>query len=192
MNDASETSEKQQSASIRIFRIGAAITVLAVIATAVVITISNSVHKCTHSPTLGTALDLESAAMNFQTEYDNLPDVAARCTTDSPEGIKLLNILLGIEASTARMQNQKGVKFLNVREGKQRKNGLIYSKSGDSVEGLFDSWGNPYTIVLDVKNEGTVHFELGKKTVTLKNRRVAAFSPGPDAEIGTRDDVVTW
>ncbi len=147
---------------------------------------------CRRTTESSTAIALESAVINFQTELGNIPDVGAHITTDSPEGIQLLTILLGMEPQTGKIQNTRGIKFLNAREGKNRKNSLIYSKSGTSIEGLFDRWGNPYTIELDTRNAGHLHFTLGNRTIDLKNRRVAAYSPGPDGKLGTEDDVLTW
>ncbi len=141
---------------------------------------------------LATAIAIESAVINFQTEYGALPDAASHVTTDSSEGINLLSILLGLEPQIQKPQNTRGIKLLYVKEGKDRKNGLIYSESGTSIEGLFDPWGNPYTIELDTQNAGHLHFTIGNKTIELKNRRVAAYSPGPDGKLGTKDDVITW
>jgi hypothetical protein len=83
------------------------------------------------------------------------------------------------------------VKFLAVREGKDKRNGLIYSASGE-VEGLFDAWGNPYVVILDSDNDAELHFMRGSKSIDMKNRRVAVFTAGPDKRLGTADDVKTW
>ncbi len=145
-----------------------------------------------HSKTLTTATAIEKGVINFQTEYGAMPDVASHVTTDSPEGIKLLTILLGLEPQTGKPQNSRCIKVLNVKEGKDRKNGLIYSESGTTIEGLFDPWGKPYIIELDTQNAGHLHFTLGNKTIELKGRRVAVYSAGPDGKLGTSDDVTTW
>jgi hypothetical protein len=81
---------------------------------------------------------------------------------------------------------------LSVREGKNRKNGLIHSQSGDSVEGLFDPWGNPYTVILDTDDDEFLRFKIAGKDVKLNGRRVSVFSPGADRKEGTDDDIRTW
>lgn len=135
---------------------------------------------------------LESAVNNFFTEYGKLPTVGSKVTTDSPEGIQLLHVLLGIELMAENPQNARKVKFLAVKEGKKKRGGLIYAADGRTVEGLYDSWGNPYTVEIDTDYNETLEFKRGSRTETLKGRRVAVHSPGPDCIHGTRDDVTTW
>jgi hypothetical protein len=142
--------------------------------------------------TLATATALESAVNSFCTEYGELPDIANRVTTHSPQGVEFLNILFGFEENSADPQNSRQIRFLSVREGKNRKNGLIYSQSGDSVEGLFDPWGNPYTVILDTDHDEHLRFKIASKDVELKGRRVSVFSPGADQKEGTDDDIRTW
>lgn len=142
-------------------------------------------------PTLAVATALESSINYFFTEYEKIPGTAAEIRTNTPEGIQLLTVLLGLEKSD-KPQNIRSIKFLSVREGKERKRGIIYSESGDSIEGLYDSWGNPFTIQLDTDNDEVLRFDLGGKPVELKGRRVAAYSPGADRKPGTSDDVTTW
>jgi hypothetical protein len=142
--------------------------------------------------TLAIAEALELAATNFFIEYDKLPDVGARVTTNTPHGVELLNILLGIKERSANPQNDRQIKFLSLREGRNRKNGLLYSTSGNSVEGLFDSWGNPYTVILGSDDDEVLRFKVATEEIELKGRRVAVFSPGPDQEEGTGDDIRTW
>ena len=142
--------------------------------------------------TLATAIAVESASNSFFTEYGKLPGVENRVTTNSPGGVEFLNILLGFKENSANPQNSRQIRFLSVREGKNRKNGLIYSQSGDSVEGLFDPWGNPYTVFLDTDHDELLRFKIAAKDVNLSGRRAAVFSPGADQKEGTTDDIRTW
>ncbi len=144
------------------------------------------------STSLATATALESAINSIFTEYGKIPDVGNHVTTNSPAGLKLLNILLGLDDKSDSALNDRGIKFLSVKEGKKNKNGLIYAPDGKSIEGLYDPWGNPYTVELDVENRGNLDFTRGSRPVHLKGRRVTAYSPGPDHKLGTSDDVVTW
>ena len=143
---------------------------------------------CGPSFPLRTATALESAVHNFHTEYGRLPATEDRVKTDTPTGISFLTVLLGLETT----DNTRGIKFLSVKEGKNRRNGLIYSESGDTVEGFFDPWGNPYTVILDTDYDELLRFKLGSRDIELKGRRVAAFSSGHDHKEGTKDDVLTW
>jgi hypothetical protein len=153
---------------------------------------SGSGHHTKGRTSLATATALESAINGIYTEYGKLPDVGSRVTTNSPAGLKLLNILLVLDDKSDNPLNSRAIKFLNVREGKNHKNGLIFTADGKSIEGLYDPWGSPYTVILDTEYKEQLHFTLGSKTVELKGRRSTAFSPGPDKQLGTSDDVTTW
>jgi type II secretory pathway pseudopilin PulG len=141
---------------------------------------------------LVTATAVESAIHNFFTEYGKLPTAAARVTTDTPEGIRLLQVLLGTEAAGDGSQNPRSIKFLAVKSGEDKRNGLVYAADGKSLEGLFDPWGNPYTVEIDADYNELLEFQIGSKTVKLAGRSVAVHSPGPDRKPGTSDDVTTW
>ena len=97
-----------------------------------------------------------------------------------------------MEPAGENPQNTRHVKFLSVKEGKKKRGGLIYAADGRSVEGLYDSWGFPYTVEIDTDYNETLEFKRGSKIETLKARIVAVHSPGPDGKQGTRDDVTTW
>lgn len=145
-----------------------------------------------HGTALFTAIAIESAVNNVYTEYGQMPDVGDRVTTDSAKGVKLLTILLGREDKSAKPQNPHDIKFLSVKEGKNRKGGLIYDAKANLPEGLFDPYGNPYAVILDSDYDEQLHFDFAGKPVHLKGRRVAVFSPGADQKLGTADDVTTW
>lgn len=146
---------------------------------------------CKRTTELSTCVALESAVNNFHIEYGAIPKVATKVRTNTPEGVKLLTILLGMEKSAAP-ENGRAIKFLSVKEGKDAKNGLIYDPTGASVVGLFDRWGSPYTVMLDQDDDEQFQVGQGKMTKTLKGRRVAVTSPGKDGRPGTPDDIVTW
>lgn len=139
-----------------------------------------------------TATALELAIKSFYEQYGSLPDVGDRVKTDSGEGTKLLEILLGMEGDSGKIQNSKGIKFLDVKETKTKSKGLLYNASGRSIEGLYDSWGSPFTIELDVNLEDRLRFSVGAKQVTINGKKCAIYSPGADKKLGTEDDVKTW
>lgn len=111
-------------------------------------------------------------------------------TTNSADGIKILNILAGNEDQV----NTRQVKYLTTTEAKGKKGGLVYNQSGREVTGMFDPWGNPYTVVLDTNYEERLEVSLGgsRAKVPLNGRRCAVYSPGQDKKLGTGDDVKTW
>ena len=143
------------------------------------------------NPALITAISLESAINNFHTEYGRLPEGPAWLATDTPDGLRMLETLLGMETGSLP-QNTRAIKFLNVREARSGKNGLIYSKDLSRIEGLRDPWGHPFIVRFNRSGTDDLVFLHGRRTVKLTARMVAAFSPGKDGKSGTPDDEMTW
>ncbi|MCU0781580.1 MAG: prepilin-type N-terminal cleavage/methylation domain-containing protein [Akkermansiaceae bacterium] len=146
--------------------------------------------KTTASRTYATALT--SAVEGFYSTYNSLPNVGDNLRTDRGDGVKLLEILLGIEPQGGRIQNTRNVKFLEVKETKTKARGLLYRRGGRNVEGLYDDFGNPFYIELDKDYEERLRFNRGSKRETLNGRRVAVYSAGADKQLGTEDDITTW
>ncbi len=180
---------KSQKTSLAFLGLGVA-SVLAVFAMSMCV--KNNMTTCKKTSDLATTTALESAVNHFYTEYGKLPCAESRVITDTPEGVKFLTILLGRDENATPVVNTRAIKFLSVKEGKSSRNGLIYGASGNTVDGLFDFWGNPYTVELDSQYREHLHFVIGKRSIDLKGRRAAAYSPGPDHKLGTSDDVKTW
>ena len=135
--------------------------------------------------TLRTAIAIESAVNNHLTEYGAMPYPGTSDTTIlTSNDTYLLRVLLGRED----VINKRSVKFLDVREGKENRNGLIYAEDDRSVVGLFDQWGGGYNVRLDLDSDQ----KIDVRGETLNNRRVAVWSDGPDHMPGTQDDVKTW
>ncbi|MFT3992190.1 MAG: prepilin-type N-terminal cleavage/methylation domain-containing protein [Luteolibacter sp.] len=144
------------------------------------------------------ASGVESAVNSFYSDYGSLPDDGANqqdggslYTTDNGPGLDILRALLAMESGD-QPRNPKKVRFLNLKEGKAKKGGIIYTPNGDNIVGLFDPWGNPYVIALDTSYEEKLSFSRGGKSERLNGRRVAVFSAGADKKLGTNDDVLTW
>lgn len=148
-------------------------------------------RKRSGSFSLQTATALESALNNFHTEYGRLPEGPASFATDTPDGLRMLDILLGMETGSLP-QNTRAIKFLSVREARNGKGGLIYSEDQRRFGGLRDPWGHPFIVHINRSEMDDLVFQHGHRTVTLTKRMVAAFSPGKDGKIGTPDDEVTW
>ncbi|MCX6879241.1 MAG: DUF4190 domain-containing protein [Verrucomicrobia bacterium] len=169
--------------------LGSIIVVLAVAGFFAGMAVMNRADKITSE---ASARALEAAVNNFHTEYGSLPDVPYQVTTDAGEGVKLLNVLLGLEPDSDRMQNQRSIKLLSAKETKTKSRGLLYHSSGRTAEGFYDSWGNPFTVQLDIQNEDCLRVSLGDKITILNGRKVAVFSPGADKKFGTADDIKSW
>jgi prepilin-type N-terminal cleavage/methylation domain-containing protein len=149
----------------------------------------NAARKATSK---ASAVAVEQAVNNFFIEYSCLPNVGDKVKTSTGEGVRLLNVLLGIEKESTKLENLRSIKLLSAKETKSKSNGLLYSASGKSAEGLYDAWGNPFTVELDVKYEERLRVTIGSKTVILNGRHVAVYSPGQDKKYGTSDDIKTW
>jgi prepilin-type N-terminal cleavage/methylation domain-containing protein len=159
---------------------------------------SSAIQKAKKTTCLAAATSIEGAVANFYTEYGSMPSSLTSDTTvktNETAGINLLKTLLGMDT----VLNPRSIKFLSAKEGKANKNGLIYDASGNNITGMFDPWGGPYNVILDldydeklvgVKPKGT-----GSAAATLNGRRVAVWSDGADGVSATgkaTDDVKTW
>ncbi len=159
---------------------------------------SSAIQKAKKTTCLAAATSIESAVANFYTEYGSMPSSLTSDTTvktNETAGINLLKTLLGMNADL----NPRGIKFLSVKEGKANKNGLIYNAAGTDVDGMYDPWGGPFNIILDLdyneKLENVKPKGTGSSSVTLNGRRVAVWSDGADGVSATgkaTDDVKTW
>lgn len=133
----------------------------------------------------GAIMQIEMAFQNFFDEYGMLPNEGTSdATFDSHKDTAMFEALLGDDKTLS----PKSIKYLTMREGKDRKNGVVYDASGTSVIGVFDPWGGTYKIRLDLDydNQIEVNGEI------LKGRRVAVWSDGPDQMAGTADDIYSW
>lgn len=175
------------------------ITIIAVLAAAGFAAGNAAVQKAKKVKALASCTALSSAVENFYTEYGRMPydggtaDVTV--STDSGEGITLLEALLGLDEKL----NPRGVKFLSVKEGKGKRDGIVYSANGNSVEGLFDPWGGPYNVIMDLDYDEQVRPEPSAGGArNLNGRRVAVWTDGADNAPGSgnrnkpADDVKTW
>src|SRR5688572_10399473 len=85
---------------------------------------------CGRSSSLTDATALETAVSRFFDEYGYMPDVGSRVKTDSPEGVRFLSMLLGLEEDSGKLKNTRRINFLNVREHHYRRDGIIYNPAG--------------------------------------------------------------
>lgn len=138
------------------------------------------------------ASNVVQAVNNYYSEYGRLPEFAsAELRTDEEQGVRLLRILLAEDGTEE--DNPRGINFLSVQEGRGRRGGLYYGSGENAqVEGLYDPFGEPYTVVLNIEYEDTLTFQMGGKAYNLRGEQVAVYSAGPDLEMGTTDDITSF
>lgn len=180
------------------------IVIIAALATLGTVGGLKALEKAKRSTSMVVARGIESAVNNFFTEYGSMPSdgsetVDTTCTTKATDskGIDLLEVLLGTDTDI----NTRGIKFLQVTEGKNNMNGIIYKATG-AVDALYDPWGGPYHVILDFDLDEKVSAKAAAETTakTLNGRRVAVWSNGADntgltgsTGLGkVADDVKTW
>jgi prepilin-type N-terminal cleavage/methylation domain-containing protein len=173
------------------------IAIIAVLASAGFAAGNAAIQKARKTTALATATAIETAVNNFYTEYGSMPkDGTSDTKVETDSDVALLKVLLGMEGTGNSTLNPRTIKFLSVREGKSKKNGLIYNTSGNDVTGLYDPWGGGFKVMLDLDYDEkiTVKPKAGQSKV-LNGRRVAVWSDGADgvASAGkAADDVLTW
>ena len=166
-----------------------------------------AIQKAKKTTCLAAATAIETAVNNFYTEYGSMPSEETTDTkfvTDESEGVDLLNRLLGLELSTASpMYNTRKIKFLSAKDSKSKptdtvkRDGIVYENDGITLEGMYDPWGGPYNIIMDLDYDEKISAKTKAETteVTLNGRRVAVWSDGADGISATgkrADDVKTW
>ena len=166
------------------------ITIIAVLAGLSFAGVNLAIKKAKKTEGLVMASSLASAVENFYQEYNRLPDVPKKVETDS-SGRKLLEILLGLEGTGSSVENTRSVIFLQGKEAKGNKGGISYG-SGDTVEGVYDPFGNGYTVILNTDYADSLDFQFGKEQVKLRGKQVAVYSYGGDKQPNTPDDIKSW
>ena len=177
------------------------IAIIAVLAAAGFAAGQAAINRARMVTALNTCTAIEGAVNNFYSEYSCMP----KQLTDDPAvpintktDIEFLNVLLGFPETANPPLNTRSIRFLTVKEGKGKKNGLIYNTTGDKVVGLFDPWGGAYYVMLDGNFDEKIKVKpaAASAQTTLNNRRVAVWTNGADGVSGTggkvADDVKTW
>lgn len=177
------------------------IAIIAVLAAAGFSAGAAALNKAKKVTAVGVATSLQQGIEQYYQEYSSFPDVGVADAEGQPidtskeDGIKLLNILLAKEEASGTIQNKKAINYLNVKEGKAKKNGIMYDAAG-KAQGLYDPWGNPYLVVFDSDYNDELRFSYGGKQETLRGKRVAVYSAGADKKSGdtksVTDDPKTW
>lgn len=171
----------------------AIIAVLAAVGLPAALKAMNTAKKVT---ALQTATSLESAIARFYSEYGGMPIDPVPTTpvdTSAAEGIPLLVALTGKETGNTVL-NTKAINYLTVKEGKGKKNGMIYDTSGVPT-GLYDPWGGGFKVLMDENFDDVVEPQpTGSTAIKLNGRKSAVWSEGEDYKEAKKpaDDVKTW
>lgn len=181
------------------------ITIIAVLAAAGFAAGNAAIQKAKKVTALATITGIEQAVNGFYTEYNSMPksdmnNQDTKVNTSQADGKELVNVLVAYKEDDPVL-NSRGIRFLSVKEGKAKKNGLI--TTGDSpnqkADGLYDPWGGGYYVLLDGDYDEVLKPDVtGAKGTppTLNGRRVAAWSGGADGvslnQGQTSDDVKSW
>lgn len=169
------------------------ITIVAVLAAMSFAGVNAALKKAKTTQGRVAASSLAQAVNNFYSEYSRLPDLSSEVRTDNGEGVQLLRVLLAEEGSGSDIDNTRGINFLSIQEGKGRRGGLYYGTGGgNEVQGLYDPFGQPYTVILNTDYEDVLNFQVGSRSYRLRGEQVAVYSAGADMELGTTDDVTSF
>lgn len=159
------------------------ITIIMILAAAGFAVATGAMNKARKLTAQNTATALDQAINMFYSEYGGFPVTgnANRVTTEGADGQELLNALLGNDPNL----NPRGLSVLTAKEGKidgaGGSDGLVYDAS-NNVRGLYDPWGNPFTVEMDTEFNEYLEFTpegiTGAPEIRLNGRRVAVYSPG--------------
>ncbi len=130
-----------------------------------------------------TATSINQAINMFYSEYGTFPtrDTSGRVNTADADGLELLEILMGNDPE----MNPRGLSILSVKDGSPRGaggvDGIVYNND-NTVRGVYDPWGNGFTIEMDIDFNEYLEFTPvgidGASPIRLNGRRVAVYSPG--------------
>jgi prepilin-type N-terminal cleavage/methylation domain-containing protein len=176
------------------------IAIIAVLAAAGFTAGAAALNRARKTTAQADAVAVQQAVDAFYSEYGILPfsgDPPTQVKTDGGDGVEMLEVLLARETGASPV-NTRGIRFLNVKEGKKKgtggSGGLVYDDK--QVRGLYDPWGNGYTVVFNSQYEDSFSFtpEGLSTSVTLNGRNVAVYSTGvPEGEKVTNSTLVkSW
>lgn len=139
------------------------------------------------------AVNVVSAVENFAAEYGRLPDPGRWwLEMEGAEAALLLRVLLGVEAPGASEQNPRQINFLSVREAAGKRNGVFYSDTDDLPRALYDAYGRPLRVALNLSGGDPFMVRYDGRDVALRGAMAAVWSVGKDGVEGTKDDVRSW
>jgi prepilin-type N-terminal cleavage/methylation domain-containing protein len=168
------------------------ITIIAVLAAMGFAGANAAINKAKKTQALNVCTSLAQAVISFYDEYGALPDLQGDMTTESGDGAKLINILMGYEGSSSDAQNPKAIRFFQGKEAKAKKGGIEFSGTS-SVKALWDPWGIPFRVRLDTDYDENITdpFSSGSQ---VRGVRVLVYTYGKNNknDQGRGDDVKSW
>ena len=192
-------SSKTRRSGFTLIELLVVITIIAALAALSFTGINAALKKTRKTESEVIANALVTAVEKFETEYNRLPDVGAggdvvTVNTNTSDGVELLRILLADEGTGGSLQNKRKLVLLDVKEAKAQKGGVDYGTSGNSsAQALYDTFGNPYTVVLNAGYRNALTFTIPEGAeYNLRGESVAVYSAGADRELGTSDDITTF
>lgn len=153
--------------------------------------------------------DLALAVNNFIMDHQGVLPVDSvvrmdkdKCITTSVEDpSRLITILLDREKGPEMDRvNRTRKKYINGAIVENQKGGIYF---GGKDAGLYDPWGHPYYVVLDVDGDEEIQDPMSKKADRPIFSRVIVYGTGPDGEGSqldhkakqeefTADNVYSW
>lgn len=92
--------------------------------------------------------------------------------------------------SSAMDESYKTLNFFTFdKKAIDGKDGLLRNEDGSYAE-LFDPWGSPYHVLLDYDYNNQLRAPFTGKIIP--DKKILIWSPGPDKESGTEDDIRSW
>jgi prepilin-type N-terminal cleavage/methylation domain-containing protein len=178
------------------------IAIIAILASVAFAVSVGALQRARMVKSLASATSVANGVEAFYADYNLLPgpesgapdndNGATPYETDAAEGIDLLNVLSGLEDD----QNERKINYLGVAEAtKGNRDGIVYNSSSGGIVGLYDSWGQPFFIVIDYNYDGRLNFNVSNiGAIALNNKNVAVYSLGTDtpSEAKRKDLVKTW
>jgi prepilin-type N-terminal cleavage/methylation domain-containing protein len=150
---------------------------------------------------LNAATGLEQAIDAYYDVYGALPvDSNVPFTTNGSTGGELLAVLMAKEPVSTAMKNPRKIIFFKGKESKTKRDGVFFAAA--VPEGLYDPWGNPFTVVLDHDYDQTLTVAIPQAKIPnatddgiIRNRNAAVYSLGKDPSaklIAPKDLVRSW
>jgi prepilin-type N-terminal cleavage/methylation domain-containing protein len=162
--------------------------------------VQSALKKARTVQTLNMVTNTSQAIQNFFDEYGSLPTANATPTpisTNTPEGLNVLRVLLAQEGTStgSTILNTKGVRYLDVKQAKARKAGVVYDTAGTNVTGMFDAWGDPLWIAFDEDYNDEIANPIPSTPTDptiIRGMKAIVYSYGADRVEKTKDDVRSW
>lgn len=168
------------------------ITIIAVLAAMSFAGVNAAIKKARRTEGIVLATAVADAVDKFYQEYGRIPSGFQRefKTDTNPEFLEIL----AAEESGGDPQNSRKLPFLRAKEAKGQRNGIYYGEGGNSIQGLYDPTGQPFTVVLNTDYEDVLEVQIpgDNRTHRLRGKQAAVYSPGTDRKYGTADDVRSW